>query len=122
MTPEDFDRTVLAYDVWGGDESPYRVLRHLMVIVRESHECAICFQPIVRGERVRAQAEVCEGVCKTFRFCAACCRAMAKNRRDDGRAMERRYQLGAVTALAAQAETRVETIVVIKHRETGPSA
>lgn len=97
-TGAEFDRRVLAHQLWEGDESDVTVLRNAMVIAGKPHQCSICFQPIARGERVRAQAEIWDGQCQTFWVCAACCRAIVASDYDDGRGLDARYQLGIVTA------------------------
>jgi hypothetical protein len=93
---------VLGFNPWGCDDSPYRVLANGMVVTRFTHECAICFEDIPAGTRVRAQREALEGRAMTFYFCPACCRAMvlvrrARTRRDEC-AIDVRYDLGRKNA------------------------
>lgn len=89
------DRYVLQFNPWGDDDSPYRVLDNRMVITRVSHECAICFESIPNGQRVRAQRESLEGKARTFYFCQPCCSAMAVAlKRGDIEPLERRTQIG----------------------------
>lgn len=87
----------LRYNPWGFDESAYRVLWNVMATTRAQHTCALCFEGIPAGTRVRAQAEVCDGKAKTFRFCPACCDAMrahANGADPDGGEIELRTQIG----------------------------
>jgi hypothetical protein len=97
-----FDPDVLSYNPWGFDESPYRVLRNVMATTRKPHDCAMCFEFIPSGTRVRAQSEVMEGKAATFHFCPLCCVAMARLRSDDpdGLEIERRMSLGQANAQA----------------------
>lgn len=89
------DEIVLSYMLWGFDETPYRVLANKMVVTRKPSECAICFEAIPPGSRVRAQTEVYEGDCKTFRLCSTCCDAVIADHEDnDCLRMENRTQLG----------------------------
>jgi hypothetical protein len=102
MTIHSIDDKILGYGVWGDDDSDYRVLRNAMVVVRKGHTCDLCFGSIPVGARVRAQTEVCDGACKTFRFCPDCCSAMAIRHDDDGETIEARYELGRRNALSLQ--------------------
>ena len=88
------DRFVLWFDPWDADDCGYRVIRNEFVVVRYAHKCDICFGPIWPGERIRAQTEAYDGKVTTFRFCAACCEAMARRQDDDGVAIGDRYELG----------------------------
>lgn len=100
------EQAILGFDPWGsgkGDD-PYRVLKNVMVIARQSHKCAICWGSIAKGERHRAQTEVNEDgsrQIKTFRFCAECCTAMPSwfgNSSDE--TISARYMLGEQRARA----------------------
>jgi hypothetical protein len=53
MPPDAHDSVILGYQVWGYDDTDYRVLRNAMVVTKHSHECAICFDVIPSGSRVR---------------------------------------------------------------------
>ena len=89
------DEILLNYMLWGFDETPYRVLRNVMVTTRKPATCAICFEDIPARTRVRAQTEVLDGKCKTFRLCRACCQAVVADHIDgDCLRMEERTQLG----------------------------
>lgn len=76
------ERDVLNFDPWGEWDATYRVLREGFCAVRGDHECAICFGPIERGDRVWFRSEVDDGKMKTFRFCPECCWCIAH--RNDG--------------------------------------
>lgn len=88
------DRDILDYSPFAGDrDCNVRELSDKMIVARAAHKCAICFGPIVKGERVRARTEVSydDRRVMTFRFCALCCEAMAKSWTDYGEAIEDRY-------------------------------
>lgn len=92
------DRDILNFNPWEGGkgDDPYRVLRNVMVSAKFPHKCAICFGPIAKGERHRAQTEAnLDGSkqVKTFRFCAECCVAMP-SWCADGEQISARYALG----------------------------
>jgi hypothetical protein len=80
VTASPGDEAVLNYYPWAGDESDV----------------------IPPRSRVRAQTEVYEGQCMTFRFCSFCCAAMAARYDDDGQALEQRTEIGM--RLAPRAE------------------
>jgi hypothetical protein len=89
------DEIILRYMLWGFDESPYRVLSNRMVVTRKPSTCAICFQRIPVGSRVRAQGEVFENKAQTFRLCEPCCTAVVSDHADGhGLHMELRTQIG----------------------------
>jgi hypothetical protein len=91
------DRDVLAYDPWAGDrDSDARTLRDQMVVTRRPAQCVICWDEIQVGSRVRAQTQVSreERRTMTFKFCQACCAAMAASWEDSGEAIELRTQIG----------------------------
>ena len=93
------DEIVLRYMLWGFDETPYRVMSNRMVTTRKISPCAICFEAIPVGARVRAQSEVFEGKAMTFRLCSTCCAAVVADWRDgDCLRMEQRTQLGIAAA------------------------
>ena len=98
------DRRVLDFGVWGYDETDYRVLDNRMRVTRRPHDCAICFETIPVGSRVRAQSEVLledhPSIAKTFYFCPTCCAAMVADR--DGLAIEERYEVGRTNAERVQ--------------------
>lgn len=68
---------VLDYDPWGERDATYRTLSDKFVVTRKPAECAICFEVIPVGARVRAKSEVDDGKAKTFKFCPECCWLMA---------------------------------------------
>ena len=94
MTPQQ-EANVLVHNLWGYDDTDYRVLRNRMVTTRAKHACDICFGGIAPGSRVRASTEVYDGICKTFRVCPECCEAILNDQHDgDCNHMEARTQLG----------------------------
>ena len=102
MNMSEIEQAALHVDPWGdgkGDDR-YRVFRNTIVVTRKLSECALCFETIRVGSRVRAQTEQSDdyGV-RTYRFCPACVRAMGRySLRDDFKGLERRYTLGMINA------------------------
>lgn len=90
------DSLILACNPWEMDDSDYRVLSNRMLITRQKHYCAICFEDIPVKARVRAQSEVLDGKAMTFYFCTVCCDAMAANATTDrsGERLMARYDIG----------------------------
>lgn len=94
-TQVEYDRLALQFHPWH-DDSDYRVMSNKMVVARIKAECAICFDDIKPGQRVRAQSETYDGKAMTFKFCVKCCNAMVRlgqGRRDIDE-LEGRYELG----------------------------
>jgi hypothetical protein len=90
-----YERDVLAFNPFEGDrDTTARVLRDSLCASRVADDCMVCLQRIVPGTRIRARVEVYEGRIGTYRFCAACCDAMAASWDDHGRAIEERTALG----------------------------
>lgn len=103
------------YDPWGERDATYRTLSDTFVTTKKPAECAICFESIPVGSRVRSKREVDDGKAATFKFCAECCWLMA-HRHDEpsdadvdvgtdnfGRLMAR-YDVGRKKADAARGE------------------
>lgn len=76
MTFEE-EATALEYDPWGERDATYRTVGDKFVTTRKPSACAICFESIAVGSRVRAKSEVDDGKAATFRFCETCCWLMA---------------------------------------------
>lgn len=76
LTPAQ-ERDVLTFDPWGERDATYRVLREGFCVVRSAAQCAVCFGPIPKGERVWYRVETDDGRCATFRFCPECCWCIA---------------------------------------------
>jgi hypothetical protein len=83
---------ILSADLWGMDDTDYRVLDNRMVVTRSVHECAICFENIPSSTRVRAQREAYDGKAMTFYICQICCAAVIAD--PDGDAFAERYEVG----------------------------
>lgn len=85
----------LAYDPFASDfGSPGdRTLRDKMVTARRTGECHNCAQTIQTGERTRSRTDVADGEMMSFRWCQACCEAMALSWTDDGKAICARYAM-----------------------------
>lgn len=94
------EKACLAYDPWGWDETPYKLLSDRFVMVRKGHMCIVCRGRIRRGQRVRARREIDldDRRIGTFYFCPSCCRAQARADRDEGNSIAYRSTLGAVRA------------------------
>ena len=69
---------ILAWNLWGNDDTDYRVLRNVMLTTRCRHDCAICLQAITAG----SSTEAYDGACKTFYVCPTCCEAILLDQRD----------------------------------------
>ena len=65
------------YDPWGERDATYRTLSDKFVTTKKPAECAICFESIPVGSRVRSKREVDDGKAATFKFCTECCWLMA---------------------------------------------
>jgi len=101
LTPEQ-EWFALGFNPWDERDATYRVLTNQFITTRRPHRCAICFEAIVVGQRVRSQSEVAEGHVKTFRFCTTCCDLMARRRDDEAfEQLMGRYGLGRSTSEAA---------------------
>ncbi len=87
------DEDVLAYNPFDGDDSDTRLLADKVTKARKPGPCHACGETIGAGERMRRRVEAFEGEIGTFRWCSACCDAMARSWHDDGRAIERRHAL-----------------------------
>lgn len=63
---------------FGGSGSNDRILRDKMGTARKCGPCQDCGQEIKPGERIRIRAEIFDGAMMSFRWCQACCEAMAQ--------------------------------------------
>lgn len=54
-----------------------RVLSDKMVTARKGGACHTCKSACVPGTRIRVRVEIFDGEVMRFRWCQACCRAMA---------------------------------------------
>lgn len=95
MIPEFSDDDCLRINPFEGDfGSPGdRVLKDKIGVARKAGECHDCGQQIQPGERVRMRTEISDGDLMSFRWCRACCYAMAKSMSDNGEAWEARIAL-----------------------------
>jgi hypothetical protein len=78
---QEFERDVLRYDPFAGDFGGQddKVFRDGMIRAAKDHEgCHICGGTIRNGERHRHRVEKFDGDLATFRWCWACCTAMAR--------------------------------------------
>jgi hypothetical protein len=71
-----------------------RVLKNKIATARKNGPCGMCRQDIAPGERVRLLAAVFDGQLMSYRWCSACCRAMAISWTDNGMAWEARVRIG----------------------------
>jgi len=84
----------LAVDLFDGDkEGVDRWLRDKIVRARVSGTCGECLGEIEPGTFTRSFAFVDDGAITSNRVCQDCCDAMAKRWKDDGKALDRRYEL-----------------------------
>lgn len=92
---------VLAYDPFDGDfgEPGDRTLLDKMATARKSGPCHLCDGEIVPGERVRRRTDIADGEMMSFRWCNACCVAMAKSEADGADAVEARAALRRTRAV-----------------------
>ena len=89
---------VLSYDPFQGDfgSSNDRTLKDKMVTARKAGECHMCAQFINPGDRIRSRSDIFDGEMMYFRWCPACCKAMADSWTDDGFALEERTSIGTM--------------------------
>lgn len=107
MTPEEED-WALNFDPWAGDmDSDAVTMRDQFVRTRQPADCAICFEAIPVGARVRSQTQRSEEQRKvmTFKFCVTCCELMASSHRDNDERIEDRYALGQRNAQKSREAT-----------------
>lgn len=103
------EQDVLRFDPWGERDATYKTLRSVFGVVRAAHECAICFGPIKRGDRVWLKSEVDDGKAQTFRFCAECCWCIAHRKDDEDDSpchpwerLDERWEIGCKRARARE--------------------
>jgi hypothetical protein len=89
------DWEILSVDPFAGDfGSPGdRTFSDKIVIARKAGECHCCAQTIKPKERIRRRVDLFDGHVHTFRWCSACCDAMALSRTDAGAAWTARERL-----------------------------
>lgn len=70
---------VLAHDPFAGDfgDQGDRTLSDKIVTARKGGICHDCAEEIEPGTRIRARTDVVDGAIMRFRWCEACCTAMA---------------------------------------------
>ncbi len=80
MTNSNWDQRVLSYPLFEGDfgDPGDRQLCDGFVVANKMHKCHHCQGPIVPKERHRVHVGVYDGQLMTFRYCSACCGAMAE--------------------------------------------
>lgn len=85
----------LQYDPFAGDfgEVGDRWLRNKMVTARKAGPCHECLGQIKPGERIRSLVALFSREVMSYRFCNACCHAMAACWTDNGKALEARWAL-----------------------------
>lgn len=77
----------------GFGEASDRRLKDKMVTARKGGPCNLCGVEIQPKERIRTLVAIFDGELSSYRWCNACCAAMAKSLYDDGEAWEARYAL-----------------------------
>lgn len=95
MTP-DQEYKCLQYDPFAGDFGMPgdRTLSDKIVTTTRGGACHICAQPITPGSRIRSCADLSDGEVNRYRWCSACCIAMAVSWSDNGLAIQARYAIG----------------------------
>jgi len=76
-----FEGDVIGFDPFGGDfgDQGDRTFTDKMVRAARRHDdCHNCAEPILAGERHRYRVDRTDGDLDTFRWCWACCTAMAR--------------------------------------------
>ena len=92
----EFDESdCLSVDPFEGDFGvpADRCLKDKMGNARKAGPCSLCSQEIQPKERIRIAAHIFDGELHSYRWCNACCEAMAKSWTDDGEAYESRFRL-----------------------------
>jgi hypothetical protein len=86
---------VLATDPFADDMGNVgdKTLRNEIVIARAAGECMCCAQQIIPGTPTRRMAELFDGIVASYRYCFACCDAMAESWTDGGDAWAAREEL-----------------------------
>ena len=69
------------------------VLRDKFVTARKGGCCVLCLEEIRPGDRVRSLSAVFDGELRSYRWCSACCAAMASVWTDDGDALMSRERV-----------------------------
>lgn len=90
---ERLETACLAHEPFNDRDSTARVLGDRMATARKRGPCVMCLGDIRLGDRVRIRDEVCDRQIMAFRFCTACCHAMATAEDDAGEALERRHRI-----------------------------
>lgn len=94
MTDFDEAKCLRTYPFEGDFGTPQdKVLSDKIVSARRRGRCGLCKQAIHAGERTRVLAAVFDGEFRAFRWCSACCAAMAASREDDFEAWIQRIQI-----------------------------
>lgn len=91
-----WEKGVLDYNPFGGDQGDVgdRELRDNLVVCRAPGVCHLCAQKYKAGTMIRSivMVWVADGL-MAYKFCTACCDAMAKSWTDEGRALTARHAL-----------------------------
>jgi hypothetical protein len=74
------EEAVLQYYPFEGDfgDPSDRILRDHICTARKMGPCHLCAQIIQPGERIRSLSAKFDGELRSYRWCNACCEAMAK--------------------------------------------
>ena len=70
-----------------------RCLKDKIGIARKQSRCSLCNHEIMPKERIRIATHIFDGEMHSYRWCSACCAAMAKSWTDDGESYEERILL-----------------------------
>jgi hypothetical protein len=74
------EASALTYYLFDGDFGAPgdRVLHDKIVTAQKEHRCGECLSPITKGTRYRNHCGIYDGALRTYKFCDACCEAMAR--------------------------------------------
>ena len=100
-----WERNVLMLNPFDGDFGcpGDKVFSDKIGVARKQNECHTCGGTISVGEKIRMQRSLFDGAFATYRWCTACCCAMADSWVDNGVALEARYALRRKKELGLQA-------------------
>ena len=91
------ERECLKYWPFDGDygDPSDRILKDKIGIARKAGPCCECLTEIVPGERIRMIGAIFDGQMMSYRYCSACCTAMAEMWNGDWNAMDARWEVRA---------------------------
>lgn len=94
----DFDESLcLRFNPFDGDfgNPTDRCLKDKIGLSRKQGPCSLCGHEIQPNEKIRMASHIFDGEMYCYRWCCACCAAMANSFIDDGEAYEKRIILSS---------------------------